>query len=104
MRICRVDVERFLGFKSLSLEVDRDLQLVAGPNNAGKSSLIRLLELFFSAPSPDELTAILPLHEYYSALGPRTLSSVQVWFTDLSAEESKVFERSFAPMGACGYL
>ena len=87
MRICRVEVERFLCFKNLTIDVDRELQLVAGPNNAGKSSLVRLLETFFANPSGADLAQMLPAHDYYRELGPRTLSTIQVWFSDLDEDE-----------------
>lgn len=67
--------------------MDRSLQLLAGPNNAGKSSFIRLLEAFFNDPSGDELTGLLPRHAYYAEAGRRTLSSVKVWFAGLTDEE-----------------
>ncbi|MFV9635871.1 AAA family ATPase [Mycobacterium neumannii] len=34
---------------------------------------------------------MLPLHKYYSELGPRTLSSIQVWFDELNPSEEEVF-------------
>lgn len=43
MYVDRADVERLLGFERLSVEVDPQLQLIASPNNAGKSSLLRVL-------------------------------------------------------------
>ena len=55
VHIDRIDVERLLGFERLSVEVDPQLQLIAGPNNAGKSSLLRLLEMFFADPSSADL-------------------------------------------------
>lgn len=92
MRVTHVEIERFLGFKRLSIDLDRDLQLIAGPNNAGKSSLVRLIEVFFSNPSGEDLMELLPLHPYYSALGARTLSSIQLWFTGFSSEERTAFD------------
>lgn len=91
MRLSRVEVERFLGFRHVTMDLDTNLQLVAGPNNAGKSSLIRLIETFFSDPSGDALRAMLPLNTYYSALGSRTLSTIRLWFSDLSTEEKTAF-------------
>lgn len=87
MRISRVEIERFLCFNRLSVDVDPALQLLAGPNNAGKSSLIRLLEAFFRGPAGEDLVPLVPAHDYYRHLGPRTLSSIQVWFTDLTEDE-----------------
>jgi putative ATP-dependent endonuclease of OLD family len=91
VHIDRVDVERFLGFEQLSIEVDSQLQLVAGPNNAGKSSLLRMLETFFADPSREDLQRLKPLHDYYVYGGPRMLSSVQVQFGGLTEEEAEFF-------------
>ncbi|MDQ1077277.1 MULTISPECIES: ATP-dependent endonuclease [Microbacterium] len=91
MHIDRVDVERFLGFEHLSIEVDPQLQLIAGPNNAGKSSLLRILETFFSDPGKDDLQRLKPLHEYYVHGGPRMMSSIQVQFTGLDENEAEYF-------------
>lgn len=91
VHIDRVDVERFLGFERLSIEVDAQLQLIAGPNNAGKSSLLRLLEAFFSDPSKEDLQRLKPLHEYYVHGGPRMMSSIQVQFAGLTEEEAEYF-------------
>lgn len=87
VRICHIDIERFLCFKSLSLDIDTQLQLIAGPNNAGKSSLVRLVEAFFSDPDGDALMPLLPVHSYYRELGARTLSSIQIWFSELDPDE-----------------
>lgn len=91
VHIDRVDIERFLGFERLIIEVDSQLQLIAGPNNAGKSSLLRLLEAFFSDPSKDDLQRLKPLHEYYVRGGPRMMSSIQVQFAGLTEEEAEYF-------------
>lgn len=91
MHIDRVDVERFLGFERLSIEVDPELQLIAGPNNAGKSSLLRLLETFFSDPEGGDLQVLKPMHDYYVAGGPRMLSSIQVQFGGLTDVEAGHF-------------
>ncbi|MCU1585968.1 MAG: hypothetical protein JWM49_2524 [Microbacteriaceae bacterium] len=91
MKLSRVEVERFLGFKKVVVDIDHDLQLIAGPNNAGKSSLIRLIETFFSDPNGETLVGMLPLNTYYAALGPRTLSSIQLWFSDLSDDDRQAF-------------
>lgn len=69
------------------MQVDPKFQLIAGANNAGKSSLIRLLELFFSDPSGEEMLATRPAHDYFAESGGRTLISVKLWFADLSDED-----------------
>ncbi|HET9646629.1 MAG TPA: AAA family ATPase [Microlunatus sp.] len=91
MHIDRVDVERFLGFERLSVEVDSQLQLIAGPNNAGKSSLLRVLEAFFADPTSTDLQQLKPLHDYYIYGGPRMMSSIQVQFAGLTEAEEKLF-------------
>lgn len=99
MHIDRVDVERFLGFESLSIEVDPELQLIAGPNNAGKSSLLRLLETFFSDPSAPDLQRLKPLHDYYVHGGPRMMSSIQVQFSGLTSAETEAFSDAIGRNG-----
>jgi len=91
VHIDRVDVERFLGFERLSVEVDSQLQLIAGPNNAGKSSLLRMLEAFFADPSSTDLQQLKPLHDYYVHGGPRMMSSIQVQFGGLTQAEAEIF-------------
>lgn len=88
MHIEHVHIERLLGFKELSLDVDPSLQLIAGPNNAGKSSFIRVLETFFSDPTSDDFRRLKPLNDYYVDGGPRMLSSIKVRFGGLSQAEA----------------
>lgn len=88
MHIDHVHIERLLGFKKLLLDVDPSLQLIAGPNNAGKSSLIRVLETFFSDPIAEDFGRLKPLNDYYVNGGPRMLSSIKVHFGGLTQAES----------------
>ena len=73
------------------MDFDPELHIVAGANNAGKSSLVRMLEVFFDDPSGDDLLSLHPQNSYYSEVGPRSLSSVAVWFTDLTDDERETF-------------
>ena len=51
MRLLQIDIERFGIFQQTSLTLDRGLQLIHGPNEAGKSTLLQLIrELFFGFP------------------------------------------------------
>lgn len=99
MHIDRVDVERLLGFERLSVEVDPELQLIAGPNNAGKSSLLRVLETFFSDPTSADLQKLKPLHDYYVKGGPRMMSSIQVQFGGLTEAEAEAFSDALVESG-----
>jgi energy-coupling factor transporter ATP-binding protein EcfA2 len=94
MYIDRVDVERLLGFERLSVEVDPELQLIAGPNNAGKSSFLRVLETFFADPTGADFQRLKPLHEYYVQGGPRMMSSIQVQFGGLTNAEAEQYSDS----------
>ena len=87
MHIEQIHIERLLGFKTLLLDVDPSLQLIAGPNNAGKSSFIQVLETFFTDPSADDFAQLKPLNDYYVDGGPRMLSGIQVHFGGLTQEE-----------------
>ncbi|BBE23462.1 hypothetical protein MN0502_23450 [Arthrobacter sp. MN05-02] len=88
MHIEQVHIKRLLGFEALSLDVDPDLQLIAGPNNAGKSSFIRVLETFFSDPTADDFRRLKPLNAYYVDGGPRMLSGIKVHFGGLTKAET----------------
>ena len=87
MRIEWVEIDNFLCFRHLTMPLDRSMQLLAGANNAGKSSFVRLLEAFFTDADGDELAGLLPLNTYYTEGGRRTLSSIKVWFGELTEEE-----------------
>ncbi|GAA1502004.1 hypothetical protein GCM10009740_38500 [Terrabacter terrae] len=86
-----VEVERLLGFRRLRVEMAPDLQLIAGPNNAGKSSLVTVLETFFSDPSSDDMQRLKPLHDYYVSGGARMMSSIKVRFDGLDDAEAAEF-------------
>lgn len=89
----KVEFERVLGFRDVSIDVDPQLQLVAGPNNAGKSTMVRLLEAFFSAPTEDAVLELKPLNAYYANEGARALSRITVHFGHLTADEQGAFAR-----------
>lgn len=42
--LCGVSIENLRGFRSAYLDLRRDVTILVGPNNAGKTSLLRLLE------------------------------------------------------------
>ena len=51
MRVDKVEIDNALCFRHLTMPLNHSFQLIAGPNNAGKSSFVRLVEMFFSDPS-----------------------------------------------------
>lgn len=92
MHIQHVDIARLLGFERLRIDVDPDLQLIAGPNNAGKSSLVRVLETFFADPTPEDMQKLKPLNDYYVNGGARMLSWIKVRFGGLTTSEAEEFK------------
>lgn len=91
VRVVKVEFQRVLGFKDVSVELNSQLQILAGPNNAGKSTLVRLLEVFFSDPTQEALLDLKPLNSYYASEGARSLSTITVHFGDLDHQERRAF-------------
>lgn len=89
MRIRRIQITHFLCFRNLDLEIDQALQVIAGPNNAGKSSIARLLETFFAQPVGADLVELLPVNTYFREMGTRTLSTIRLTFGDFQAAEAQ---------------
>lgn len=92
MHIQHVDIAKLLGFERLRIDVDPELQLIAGPNNAGKSSFVKLLETFFSDPSREDMQKLKPLNGYYVDGGSRMLSWIKIRFGGLSKTEAEEFK------------
>jgi putative ATP-dependent endonuclease of OLD family len=95
MKVSRVVIDNLLGFRHLDMRMHPNIQLIAGPNNAGKSSFVRLLEVFFSDPAGAEIVAMQPRFDWYAEAGPRTLSTVTVWFNDLDESDLESFASSY---------
>lgn len=91
VRLHRMEIDNFLCFRQLDLTLDSKLQVLAGPNNAGKSSAVRLLEAFLTGADSDTLCGLQPRFDWYAKAGGRLLSSIKLWFGDLSAEEETTF-------------
>ena len=49
MYIDRINVSNFRMLKNFSIDLEKDLSLVIGKNNVGKTSLLSILEKFLSA-------------------------------------------------------
>lgn len=47
MQLCRVSIERFNGIKKLDLSLENSLQIIAGPNNSCKSTILKAIHYFF---------------------------------------------------------
>lgn len=81
MKIARVLIQNFKSFKSERIDF-RDLVVFIGENNAGKSNVLKALDLFFSE------TKKLDEHFFNDC---RDKIVIQAWFRDLSDEAKKTF-------------
>jgi len=98
MRICRVEIERFRGIRELSFTVPSSLQLIAGANNAGKSTVMAALDFFFKGDYTNlDLELIQPKNSYYSKESPRALTKIKIEFTDLTIPEKRDFKDAISP-------
>lgn len=97
MRLSKIELERFLGIRELKLVINSNSQIIAGPNNSGKTTILKALELFFSIdgkPAPD---LYQPRNDYYQDESPRALTRIKLFFSHLSSDESRQFEAAIQP-------
>lgn len=93
MRISRVDIKRFLGIQSLSIDVDKAFQIIAGPNNSGKTTFLKALKLFFCGLNGNiDAHMFAPKNEYYVDEGNRSKTNIKITFSDLSKHEFELFK------------
>jgi predicted ATP-dependent endonuclease of OLD family len=90
VRVEKVEIERFFGLRKLSVELHPELQLVAGANNAGKTSLLRAFE-FFVEPRQFAPAQYKPRNAYYGEEGTRSLTRVKIHFGSLTQSEHRAF-------------
>lgn len=91
MRIVGLEIERFMGLRRLVIDVRPRLQLIAGPNNSGKTTIFRALEFFFN-PDGYQIERIRPQNDYYRAEGRRALTRVRVYFGELTDDDADTFD------------
>ncbi|MDB5037328.1 MAG: hypothetical protein JWQ35_856, partial [Bacteriovoracaceae bacterium] len=98
MQISEIQIEKFKGLKKATFRINPKLQVIAGPNNAGKTTLIKAIELFFSISSSDvDTSQFAPKNPYYLKEGRRTLTKIRISFNCLSELEKQIFSSAFAP-------
>lgn len=97
MRISKIHLERFLGIRRLTLALNDGLQLIAGPNNSCKSTLLKAINYFFSGLDDVDQREFAPQNEYYEQEGSRSLTKIRLHFSDLNEEEVKAFRKSWLP-------
>lgn len=50
LELVGIEIENLRGFEQASLNLEPDISLLVGPNNSGKTSLLRMLDWVFNAP------------------------------------------------------
>ncbi|MFV8250483.1 ATP-dependent nuclease [Bdellovibrio bacteriovorus] len=91
MKVSRVVIEHFRGVKKAEWNVDSKMNILAGPNNSGKTTILKAIELFFSIETPDlKISEFAPRLDYYQG-GRRTLSKIRVTFNSLTDAEKAEF-------------
>jgi hypothetical protein len=53
--LCGLDVDNLRGFRRTSLDLTRDITILVGPNNSGKTSLLRLADWALNLAEPEVL-------------------------------------------------
>lgn len=96
MRITRIQIERFKGLRKVDLSFHGPLSLIAGRNNAGKTTILQALDFFFSSHSKWELENFQPKNSYYQKEGSRPLIKVKLHFGDLISSEEEIFESAYS--------
>lgn len=83
MKISRVYIKNFKSFKSERIDF-RNIMAFIGENNAGKSNVLKALDLFFKDTKKlDE--------EHFNNSAERIV--IQVWFSDLNTEAKETFSK-----------
>lgn len=95
MQIKTLEIERFAGIKSFKAALNPNIQLIAGPNNSCKSTILRAINLFFNHDNngTDLLTDIQPQNSYFNN-ETKTKTEIKITFNHLTVSEISDF-RSF---------
>lgn len=96
MKIKEIMIEHFRGIKKARWKVDQNLSILAGPNNSGKTTMLKAIDLFFSDPKgPLHLGMFAPRLSYYSSGGSRMLTKIRIFFDNLSEAQVTEFKTTF---------
>src|SRR3989338_10084786 len=91
MKISKILLRNFKSFKSEAIDVP-DIMSFIGENNAGKSNVLKALELFFSE------TKTLEQHFFND---DKQKMVIQIWFRNLNDDAKKTFRKVFLPYNNC---
>lgn len=87
MKLIKIKIENYRSIKNESFTLERLLALV-GPNNVGKSNLLRALSLIFSKAYPTFVT--LSTDDFYKRITEHPIK-ISLTFSDLEENERKHF-------------
>jgi putative ATP-dependent endonuclease of OLD family len=87
VKVKKMRVQNYRSYRDSGEVSVGDKLVLVGENNAGKSNILRAMEMFLdiSPTSPHQL-------EDFHLKDPEQDIEIGVWFTDFSAEEREVFE------------
>ena len=100
MRIKRLQIERFRGIASATIEFDDRQTMLIGPNGAGKSTILEALALLFGR---DKLVRTLTEHDFYGSnpAAPdriRLIATITGFSSNIAADHGQWFsERRGVP-------
>ncbi len=94
MHISRIQIEKFLGLKKVDFEIDSKFQIIAGPNNSGKTTLTKAIHLFFSKLKQNiDQEKFLPKNRYYVQ---GNITKIKITFKGLSSDEINRFRNCYS--------
>ncbi len=97
MKISKIHIEKFLGIKHLESTFNGKLQLIAGPNNACKSTVLKAINLFFTGNDRHEKSDYTPQNKYYESDHTRPTTKIRIHFKELTDREKTTFKNLWLP-------
>lgn len=94
MKITKIDIKRFRSIQSLVLNLNEtnNFSTICGANNAGKTNVLRAINIFFK---PDDYRASedSPNHKFYGSRGGKSYPEIKLIFkeSDLEISITKTF-------------
>jgi len=63
MRLLYLKAKNFLSFRDITIPLDEDLNIIVGPNNSGKTNVVRALKLIADVVDGEKIEGIYFLHD-----------------------------------------
>lgn len=83
MKIRSIQIKRFRSILNLKLNLDslEHITTICGANNAGKTNVLRAINLFFN-PEDYEASEDSPNHKFYGSRGGKVYPEISIDFED----------------------